>query len=101
LWWVILAGAAVQMWPWILGGLAVGVACRLLWWWLLAEADRIADERAAETARQATLILHADTEHELYQQSSLDGIYGSYAPAEELRGVGIWLPDTDLRRSAV
>lgn len=50
---------------------------------------KIAARRMTERRKKARLLRHAEEEHQLLLEGNPAGIYGAYAPAPELRGVGI------------
>ncbi|KUH93929.1 hypothetical protein AU188_07875 [Mycobacterium sp. IS-3022] len=79
----------LEMLPYLLAAVALVVIFKLLSLWYDATEDR----RAAEAARAARLIAHADREHAQVQDGDVAGIYGAYPVPEDFRGAGIWLAD--------
>jgi hypothetical protein len=79
--------AAVVYWKATLAILGAVVA---YWWYHYHQAQKAA-QRAAEAARIATLIEHADRQHRLVQRGDMAGIYGSYPVPDDCRGLRIWL----------
>ncbi len=54
---------------------------------------RYTARRAAEAERVQGLINRATKQHRQIQKGKLGGVYGAYPPAQECRGVGIWLAE--------